>query len=72
MAKQKVAKSVGTAKAKRDAVLAKKRGMSASAKPSPAKIDAEMARTKKQVRVYVTWTTMRARMSRVLACSVCA
>ena len=41
---------MGTAKAKRDAALAKKRGLSASAKASPAKIDAEVQRTKTQVR----------------------
>lgn len=45
-----MAKSVGTSKAKRDAALAKKRGVSGTAKAEPAKIDAAVERTKNQVR----------------------
>ena len=45
-----MAKSVGTSKAKRDAALAKKRGVSGTAKAEPAKIDAAVQRTKNQVR----------------------
>lgn len=44
-----IAKSVGTSKAKRDAALAKKRGMSKSAKPEPKQVEAEVQRTTKKV-----------------------
>lgn len=49
-----VAKSVGTAKAKREALLAKKRGISASAKPDPAQVEAKVQRTKTKVRCDVS------------------
>lgn len=45
----KVAKSVGTGKAKRDAALAQKRGIATSGKADTAKVDAEVRRSKNQV-----------------------
>lgn len=46
---KRLAKSVGTSKAKRDAALAKKRGMKDSSKPEAAKIKAEVERTNRKV-----------------------
>lgn len=46
-----VAQSVGTGKAKRDAALAKKRGLAATSNPDIAQVDAEVQRSKNQVRV---------------------
>ena len=45
-----MAKSVGTGKAKREAALAKKRGISKTSKPESLQIDAQVQRNKGKVR----------------------
>lgn len=48
-----LAKSVGAGKAKRDAALAKKRGIAPTAKADTSKVDAQVQRSKNKVCVIV-------------------